>query len=140
MADHADDAPTSKKGKLAALTATKGRIALAAGVFLLLAGGGAYAALGAAGGAGGETHEAAGPPPIPVPMPVATVAPDETLRAGDYAIASVFDGEAFLATSRNLVRAKVGMTLPGLGTITAISTTPDGGGVVTGTLATLRNL
>ncbi len=137
MADDADGATQRKTGKLAALTATKGRIAILAGAFLLLAGGGAYAALQVTGGEP-KAEEAHAEPAIPVPMPVAS-ASEAKIRPSDYSIASVFDGEAFLVTAQNLVRARVGMTVPGLGTITAIDASPDGGGVVTGTDAILRS-
>lgn len=135
--DEEEGASRGGNTRLGSLTATKGRIAAFAASALLLASGGAYAALHAM---GPETEQSAieAAAEIPVPMPVPTVPAGRQPRASDYSIASVFNGEAFLATSRNLVRAKVGMNVPGLGTVTSIDSTPDGGGVVIGTEATLR--
>lgn len=57
--------------------------------------------------------------------------------AADYQIVSIYDGEAFLATTQAVIRVKVGSNAPGLGDILAIEAS-DTGGVVTGTLATLK--
>ncbi len=135
----ANDKGTSRKGNvgLASLTATKGRIAAFAASILLLASGGAYAALGAIGPEPAQPAAEA-VTEIPVPMPIQRLSAEQPLRAADYSIASVFDGEAFLATSSNLVRVKVGAVVPGLGTITAVDAFPDGGGTVAGTEAVLR--
>lgn len=86
-----------------------------------------------------ETAEAEhAAPAIPVPMPVASVAP--ATEAGDYQIVSIFQDEAILATHNNLVRLKVGSTVPGLGTVKQIEVGANGGGAVIGTDATLRSL
>lgn len=86
----------------------------------------------AASAAEGEGSEAALPTALAVTKLVMPMA-----SASDYQIVSIFDGEAFLATSRSVIRVKVGSTAPGLGDILAIEAS-DTGGIVTGTLATLK--
>jgi hypothetical protein len=70
--------------------------------------------------------------PLPVEMAVSRAA-----AASDYQIVSIYDGEAYLATPDNLIRVKVGSTAPGIGDILSI-TSSDSGGIVTGSLATLK--
>ncbi|MEE2952892.1 MAG: hypothetical protein VYD57_16810 [Pseudomonadota bacterium] len=72
-----------------------------------------------------------------VPLPVATWETSSKLRPADYAIAMVFGDEAILIARDVAIRAKPGMVVPGLGTITAIR--EDGpGGIVEASEATLK--
>ena len=117
----------------------KARIIFAlAGVLVAASAGGGYFAFRTA-FAGVRTVDAA-PAEIPVPMPVAAVASAFQTKPGDYQIVSVFGDEAILSSGDNLLRVKVGSTAAGLGTITAIESTDNGGGSVAGTQATLRTL
>ncbi|KQT53038.1 MULTISPECIES: hypothetical protein [unclassified Aureimonas] len=86
----------------------------------------------ASGGHGGGAAAAALPEALPVKM---LVMPDRA--ASDYQIVSIYDGEAFLATSDAVIRVQVGSTAPGLGDILAIESTGSGG-MVKGSLATLK--
>ena len=71
------------------------------------------------------------------PLPVATWEASSTLRPADYAIAMVYGDEAILIARDVAIRAKPGMIVPGLGTITAIR--EDGpGGIVEASEATLK--
>ncbi len=134
MAGTSTDAATAKRGGLLARMTSKAGLATLAGGIVLLVSCGAYAALrGTEEGMPASVEE---PAAIPVPMPVA--AKPRTLRATDYSIVSVFDGEAFLATPDDLVRAVAGAVVPGLGTITSVEAFPNGGGTVVGTQAALR--
>lgn len=128
--DTAKPSGVSKKVRLIG-TAVLGLVVMSAG--------GTYFAM-----SGAEASEVAGAAPalseIPVPMPVAPVASAVPVQADDYKIVSIFGDEAILMTGTNLVRVKVGSTAPGLGVITAVEATPDGGGSVVATQATLRAL
>lgn len=53
-------------------------------------------------------------------MPVPEVRRSVALRPKDYEIVMLFGGEVFLATSGELLRAKVGSVLPGLGAMLSI--------------------
>lgn len=53
-------------------------------------------------------------------MPVPSVHRGTALQPGDYEIVMIFADEAFLATARELMRAKVGSILPGLGALVSI--------------------
>ena len=71
------------------------------------------------------------------PLPVANWEAHSTLRPADYAIAMVFGDEAILIARDVAIRARPGMIVPGLGTITAIR--EDGpGGIVEASEATLK--
>ncbi|MCD1645137.1 hypothetical protein [Aurantimonas coralicida] len=135
MAGDSTRAAETRKSGLPAWMTAKGSFAALAGGTLLLAAFGAYAALRNAGNASISVEDSA---EIPVPMPVADQ-PNE-VRASEYSIVSVFEGEAFLATPNNLVRVIVGTIVPGLGTITSVESFPNGGGAVAGTEAVLRTL
>lgn len=89
----------------------------------------ASAAGGGHGGGAGTAH-------LPEALPVLKLALPAH-AAADYQIVSIYDGEAFLATSNSVIRVKVGSTAPGLGDILAIEAS-DSGGTVKGTLATLK--
>ncbi|MFD2236334.1 hypothetical protein [Aureimonas populi] len=54
-------------------------------------------------------------------LPVPRVVRDRELSPADYEIVMIFGGEALLATARELMRAKVGSVLPGLGAILSVS-------------------
>ena len=127
--------PTTKRGlsrkvKILAGCATMFAIVSGAGGAYLLAQSPAHAV---------ETVEA-GPPPIPVPMPVELVASTAQLQASDYQIVSIFRNEAIVATRDNLVRLKIGSSAPGIGTVTALQASDNGGGAIIGTDATLKSL
>lgn len=62
-------------------------------------------------------------------LPVQAIVRRKELTPSDYQIVMVFDDEAILATDDELMRAKVGSVLPGLGTITAIVPNATGGTV-----------
>ncbi|WP_279480007.1 hypothetical protein [Aureimonas sp. SK2] len=71
-------------------------------------------------------------------MPAPTIVRDREPVPTDYQIVMIFQDEALLATRDELVRVKVGSTVPGLGTVKAIEGTSLGG-TVTADKATLRS-
>lgn len=86
---------------------------------------------------GGHGDKGGHDAPDIAPLPVATWEASSTLRPADYAIAMVFGDEAILIARDVAIRAKPGMIVPGLGTITAIR--EDGpGGIVEASEATLK--
>ncbi|WP_188907628.1 hypothetical protein [Aureimonas endophytica] len=117
----------------------KGIIAAAAA--LVLAGGagaGGYFAFGTASEASPAPEHAAAKKENKGPLAVAVLTDAAPLQPADYAIVSIFENEAILATRLKLVRIKVGSVVTGLGTITAIEAGDNGLGTVTGTDATLK--
>jgi hypothetical protein len=80
----------------------------------------------------GESAVAAASSPLAVVQVVSSAS-----SASDYQIVSIYDGEAYLATADNLIRIKVGSTTPGIGDIISITST-ESGGIVVGSLATLK--
>lgn len=72
-----------------------------------------------------------------LPVPVLVRAHPPTPQ--DYQIIMVFENEAILATSEELLRVKVGSVLPGLGAIREI-TPNDNGGAVVAENATLKSV
>ncbi|MCW4114479.1 hypothetical protein NPA31_005825 [Aurantimonas sp. MSK8Z-1] len=66
------------------------------------------------------------PPAMPVPL-IERGAPTPQ----DYQVVSIYEGEATLATLEELFHVRVGSSLPGLGTITAIVPTKGGGRIAT---------
>ncbi len=71
-------------------------------------------------------------------MPAQAIVRDRAPTPGDYQIVMIFKDEAMLATREELVRVKVGSTVPGLGTVQAIEGTALGG-TVKADMATLRS-
>lgn len=131
-----DDATPPKRSK-------KKLFAIGGAALALCLGGGGYFAVpvalamfappGDASSGEAVSHEAA---VLPEVLPgKKLVYPDHA--ASDYQIVSIYDGEAYLATSESIIRIEVGSTAPGLGDILAIEAS-DTGGTVKGTLATLK--
>lgn len=67
---------------------------------------------------GGEGEGGEGVDSSAMPAPVVHRA--TALQPNDYEIVMIFSDEAFLATARELMRARVGSILPGLGAVTSI--------------------
>lgn len=70
---------------------------------------------GAIGGGAAAPHD---PAEGAIPVPVLVRQPP--LAPSDYEIVMIFGGEAFLASPRELFRARVGTVLPGLGKLMAL--------------------
>jgi hypothetical protein len=84
----------------------------------------------------GVTAAAHGESAAALPLPAERVV-SRAAAATDYQIVSIYDGEAYLATPDDLIRIKVGSSAPGIGDILSI-TTSETGGIITGSLATLK--
>ncbi|WP_416358056.1 hypothetical protein ACLNGM_09120 [Aureimonas phyllosphaerae] len=129
--DGASAGPQRRRRVRIAAAALLGVLALGAGA--TFAAPSIVAAFGAEETAVAETAPA---PALPDVLP-AEPHPAGPASVGDYQIVLVGDGEAFLATASNLIRVKVGSQVAGLGEIVSIVPSPTGG-VVTGSLATLK--
>ncbi|MBE7186261.1 MAG: hypothetical protein INR68_17845 [Methylobacterium mesophilicum] len=66
-------------------------------------------------------------PSTDVALPVPKISHRKELTPSDYQIVMIYGDEAILATDDDLMRAKVGTVLPGLGAITAIVQSENGG-------------